>query len=749
MVLAYIGLLAFWLVVKFHETGISPVRALCRRVGKSRLESLVLAVCICGFVHYGATKGLVGGASSVLYMGLAQLPTVSSEQVESDGLFSEYTNAVTNVCFTGVCPSTTSVFLRAAWPTDCALPESRLEIYATPCLTNIEWTGVGVMVADTNANEVVAELPYSWFSDEGSVAGFFTLGLVVDTDGDGLTDSFERLVSHTDPNSADTDGDGMPDGWEYEQGFDPNAYGEQLDSDGDGLPDAQERALGTDPNDDDTDDDGRDDGDEYYAGTNPLLSDTDGDGLSDGLEFQLGTNPTHCHSYEVVNNNEGIVCGTPTPRLLFSPPEESFDESILIAGREYPVSVTASSIGGPAELSFPIWGRFTPIMKPQLALKISHPAIIFEDRYQDFPGGPITTIRSSAVDISVGVRGGDLGGSLSVSTQNGSKLQFMDGDDIRSRSLAIAAGETRTWQGTFTGLAPSVTTNDIVVVVTFEENETGNVTALTNSLTSVQVELTAENEAPQPGCPHRHVFGVHEDVNYSHQPSDAEATWSFTTESQDEGITDLGGHFRCPLGSTSTNEFMKATAQVSCLGFTFSTAFNVYKPTVVARNPRVNEGNSVTSVVCEAGHLLLFTDCYAAPFFISFNHLRMQEIPDESQAGEHAGYFDNRHMGGNWSHTRADGAGRWRPVDGLGGYTIDAAGRAGRYEKPWSDGWKVWPIPMAYGYSDVTMGIAYSDPLIKQRFELTSSGTFTISKFGFTAKRNRWGLKWLNGKFVW
>jgi len=51
---------------------------------------------------------------------------------------------------------------------------------------------------------------------------FVILGSPQDTDGDGLTDAYEKLVSKTNPNVADTDGDGLSDAWEVLLGTNPN-----------------------------------------------------------------------------------------------------------------------------------------------------------------------------------------------------------------------------------------------------------------------------------------------------------------------------------------------------------------------------------------------------------------------------------------------------------------------------------------------------------------------------------------------
>ncbi len=81
----------------------------------------------------------------------------------------------------------------------------------------------------------------------------------------------------TDPLNADTDGDGLTDGYERTHGFDPNNPDENGngildgldDSDGDGIDNQTEATLGTDPHNPDTDGDGISDGDEINQGTDP------------------------------------------------------------------------------------------------------------------------------------------------------------------------------------------------------------------------------------------------------------------------------------------------------------------------------------------------------------------------------------------------------------------------------------------------------------------------------------------------
>lgn len=123
---------------------------------------------------------------------------------------------------------------------------------------------------------------------------FFAVLLFADADGDGLSDSYERYVTRSDPRLADTDGDGLLDGAEHAVGSDLRC----ADTDGDGIGDSDEVAFGSDPCLGDSDGDGVDDYVEIYEwGTSPVSADTDGDGMPDEWECRWGLDPLDAMMY--------------------------------------------------------------------------------------------------------------------------------------------------------------------------------------------------------------------------------------------------------------------------------------------------------------------------------------------------------------------------------------------------------------------------------------------------------------------
>jgi len=136
--------------------------------------------------------------------------------------------------------------------------------------------------------------------------------LAPDTDGDGLTDRTEIVLTQTSPLTADSDGDGTTDPRE--------------DPDGDGLDNAAEIAAGTDPQIPDTDRDGLTDREETETyETNATAPDTDQDGLLDGEEIELGTDPLVADT-----DDDGTLDGNETFTTVAS--NESANASVAVTG---------------------------------------------------------------------------------------------------------------------------------------------------------------------------------------------------------------------------------------------------------------------------------------------------------------------------------------------------------------------------------------------------------------------------------
>jgi hypothetical protein len=176
------------------------------------------------------------------------------------------------------------------------------DIFATTNLAPSAWQWV-YRTAPGQTNVTITGLAYP--------NEFFTAASTNDTDGDGLSDAFEKWVSHTDPNSSSTDGSGMSDGWEW-QYFGSISNNPAADPDGDGLTTYQEfqmRSAGYNPTVWDSNTNGVSDAYEDYSGdglanfveaafggnmltNNPAWkADSDGDGLPDLYETMIGLNP--------------------------------------------------------------------------------------------------------------------------------------------------------------------------------------------------------------------------------------------------------------------------------------------------------------------------------------------------------------------------------------------------------------------------------------------------------------------------
>ena len=262
------GFLLIWLILLVLEKR-TFAKTLKWFSGLAPLHKFIVVCSVCLFALWGGSKergspsGSVGGISPAesRVVEVAQLRTLPEDVasntfavtdfvVDSQGMEAAFEVGWVSNLFEDVDSRNVDLFMSTNLAANDWFPLGR---YLMPQGTN--------SYAFTVSSNDVAFAYRPIYVDSFSRMAFFRFGLDFDSDGDGLTDSYENIVSLTDPSNPDTDGDG--------------------------LSDAQELAvsIGTDPLLYDTDGDGVGDGDEISAGSNPRSGDTDGDGLSDVVEL--------------------------------------------------------------------------------------------------------------------------------------------------------------------------------------------------------------------------------------------------------------------------------------------------------------------------------------------------------------------------------------------------------------------------------------------------------------------------------
>jgi hypothetical protein len=131
----------------------------------------------------------------------------------------------------------------------CSDTNATYDIYYTENLVTQAWRLAAIQIPSQGTLTHWSDYGGPGRTPANVTARFYRVGSTVDSDGDGLPDAYELLVSNTATNLFDTNGNGIPDGEE--------------DFDGDGVLNVNE----------------------YSLMTSPFATDSDGDGVNDGQDL--------------------------------------------------------------------------------------------------------------------------------------------------------------------------------------------------------------------------------------------------------------------------------------------------------------------------------------------------------------------------------------------------------------------------------------------------------------------------------
>ncbi|MGN0876723.1 MAG: alpha/beta hydrolase [Kiritimatiellia bacterium] len=357
-----------------------------------------------------------------------------------------------------------------------------------------------------------------------------------DSDGDGLADG-DEIRRGTDPMNPDSDGDRLADGEEVADGSDPLSR----DTDGDGVDDLDEIRYGTFPTNPDSDGDGIGDWEalacgavrpafstvqegpalnRYYemgganvyseasppsgrSASNGPLTYEDGEPLiSPDIEYDSWAEPfyrigrgaffralrTGRYFFGFRDADDRVdmsigdvqVCGEWRAEGSYLPETSA----VLIGGQDYDITVVSTNAGGPSKLLFaPGWGRFEPIERPSVSAGFSKSVILCKE----IDGAPVRWNELTVLDVRV--RGGELGATLEIETENIGRLSVFGSNPLPTASCRIESNEERLLRVVYRGVSPSEVTNDVRVVARLIETGSYEQVAATTTVTVARMAM--------------------------------------------------------------------------------------------------------------------------------------------------------------------------------------------------------------------------------------------------------------------
>jgi hypothetical protein len=375
--------------------------------------------------------------------------------------------------------------------------------------------------------------------------------------------------------------------------------------------------------------------------------------------------------------------------------------------------------------------------EPSVSVSFEKDFVIFEDEYEDSPGGVVVPRFSTTTKLTLYAYGGENGGSLHFELGGG--LVVVPGSNPRPTS--VSAYESVEWVVYCEATNASSRLRGAVAKAKITEYLTGIVVnAKAARATAVEIKLHPLTEIGN--CPNRHNIGVCEIVECLHAPKAAPIVWDSPGEGNGIVFEDKGKIvFSAPI--TGPSAFLTASVGDAS-----------YSPELTVQEPVELMCSNVVKVITNSvtpgytGGVGMKLQLYVLPLTVSFENIAVEEVPCE--IGSHSGYFTNSAFSAFWSHTYANGAGRWRDMNSGNYYGPDRS-TTGNWPPIWDSGVMSWNIPIGWNYLRTDIG----EPPIKNFpiqylsvWTMSPDGTVTKSKHGHIISKSTNGVIRLDGVMV-
>ena len=133
---------------------------------------------------------------------------------------------------------------------------------------------------------------------------------------------------------------------------------------------------------------------------------------------------------------------------------------------------------------------------PTVSVSFSEDALFYEDVFTNSLGIGVGPCCASNVVLSCSVYGGERGGALQLSLDDGGRLDMVDGDELPTGTVSIAPRETKSYSVVYESTRHSDAEDDITATATFTETLSGDEITAEDSTTVVKLSSFAAAQRP-------------------------------------------------------------------------------------------------------------------------------------------------------------------------------------------------------------------------------------------------------------